>query len=185
MEKSVTRLGDLDLPDDLVISTPKGIPIETIIELKTRGLNNTQIAKICGCSKENIRIRLRPLLSDLASLPFYKRHRGDVLALRQKQIMDSMDEDTIEKASLKDRGIVFGILYDKERLERGKSTANVAYMDLVRAEKEKQREIEELEKEMGIKGVRLLPEKTDVERVMKEISEMQPESKLRRPDGRG
>ena len=45
----------------------------------------------------------------------------------QERILHSVDLDAINSASLMQRAATFGILYDKERLERGQSTANVAY----------------------------------------------------------
>jgi hypothetical protein len=38
----------------------------------------------------------------------------------------ALSDDDIKKASARDKAIVFGTLYDKERLERGQSTVNLA-----------------------------------------------------------
>jgi hypothetical protein len=50
------------------------------------------------------------------------------------------------------RSASFGILYDKERLERNQSTANVAYADMTRHVSELDREIAQLERELGMEG---------------------------------
>jgi len=42
------------------------------------------------------------------------------------------------------------VLYDKERLERGQSTANIAYNDQTKKLSELDKEIKELESEIGI-----------------------------------
>lgn len=56
----------------------------------------------------------------------YKRNRAEILAGLQDRILSSVTNDDIEKASLFQKAGVFGLLYDKERLESGLSTANMA-----------------------------------------------------------
>jgi hypothetical protein len=47
---------------------------------------------------------------------------------------------------------MFGILYDKERLERGQTTENVGYLDYNRALDQVIKERERLQDELGIDG---------------------------------
>lgn len=55
----------------------------------------------------------------------YKRHRADILVGMQEKLINSITDDDIKKAPMRDKVVSVGILYDKERLERDLSTANV------------------------------------------------------------
>jgi len=99
--------------------TPKNIPIELIIEYATKGLSTRQIAKLLNCCHQNIAQRLQPYRDTIYSLPHYKKHRADILTTLQSQILNSIDEKDIKDASVLQRLTGFGILYDKERTERG------------------------------------------------------------------
>ena len=74
---------------------------------------------------------------DLNASNEYRKHRADVLAGLQERILQTVDKATIEKASLMQRAATLGILYDKERLERGEATqivdARELTIDLTRA----------------------------------------------------
>ena len=52
-------------------TTPKMIPIENLIELHSKGLSSSQIAKIAGCNSSNVRNRL--YASGVVSLGNYKK----------------------------------------------------------------------------------------------------------------
>jgi len=56
----------------------------------------------------------------------YKSHRADIFAGIQHKILASVSDEDIKKASLFQKAGVVGLLYDKERLERDMSTANIA-----------------------------------------------------------
>ena len=55
----------------------------------------------------------------------YKHHRADILAGMQERLINSITVSDIKKAPMRDKVVSVGILYDKERLERDLSTANV------------------------------------------------------------
>jgi len=105
----------------------KGIPIETIINLRRAGLTHQQIADTVGCAKATVTQRLRrfPELTD-GTLQDYKEARADVLAALQARTLRTLSAEDIANAPVQARAMLFGVLYDKERLERGKSTANLA-----------------------------------------------------------
>ena len=44
----------------------------------------------------------------------------------QEKVLASITASDLEKASLRDKVISVGVLFDKERLERGQSTVNLA-----------------------------------------------------------
>jgi hypothetical protein len=74
-------------------------------------------------------------------LDSYKKHRADILAGMQDKILNSVTDDDIKGMPVGQRIMSYGILYDKERLETGKSSVNIAQLvahveDLQRIESE-------------------------------------------------
>ncbi len=63
----------------------------------------------------------------------YVNHRPTVFAHIQRIILNSITDADIKKANLRDKIVSAGILYDKERLETGQSTQNIAYADALKA----------------------------------------------------
>lgn len=118
---------------DLPSSRPKFIPLEKIIGLRSKGLTHADIAKLLGCSRPAISQRLGGLEDNMNALNAYKEHKADYLAFQQQRMLDSLTADDIKKASAYQRIGMFGILYDKERVERGLLTDIVGYVDLNKA----------------------------------------------------
>ena len=116
-----------ELPE---ITQSSSIPIAKLIELRTQNPNLTyqQIGDMVGCSKVNVIQRLRPYKDEIESLPTFKKSRGDIFALVQSKLLNSVTEDDIKGASLLQKMSAFGILYDKERLETNQSTENVGVL---------------------------------------------------------
>jgi hypothetical protein len=54
----------------------------------------------------------------------FKENRADIFAGIQESVAQSLTDADIKKANLRDRTMLLGVLYDKERLERGQSTSN-------------------------------------------------------------
>ena len=123
----------------------KIIPLETVVALRRRNLSYPQIAKILGCSESNVRYRLGTVADEIERVDDFKKHKADIMAIHQNRILQSVTETNLKDAKLRDKAIAFGILFDKERLERGKSTQNVAYADLLKMKNEKLKELEELD----------------------------------------
>jgi len=115
----------------LPLSVRKSIPKNDIIALRTAGLSHRQIAKALGCSKSNITKRLKQYEQEITGLKIYKEHRADIFALEQKRYIDSVTDKDIKKAPVAARMTAMGILFDKERLERGESTENIAHIHKV------------------------------------------------------
>ena len=61
---------------------------------------------------------------DKERLEGYKANRADVFAGLQEIVASSLTAGDINNASVRDRTMLMGVLYDKERLERGQSTSN-------------------------------------------------------------
>jgi hypothetical protein len=123
------------------------IPISKIIELRNKKLTYSQIGKILGCSRENICMRLQPFRHSIENIKQVKDNRADTLAVISDTVLNSLTIEDIKKASAYQRVGMFGILYDKERLERGESTQNVAYANL--SDKDLDTKIQELERKLG------------------------------------
>jgi len=114
----------IKIPDELPeapIQTNKDIPIELLISLRQRKLTIQEIAKIAGCSHQNVHARLEK--TGLKDLDLHKKNRADIIALKSREILQSIDAADIKKAGLRDRVIAYGTLYDKERLELDKATS--------------------------------------------------------------
>ena len=128
---------------------PKFIPIEKIRELiEVKELNTVQAAAILGCSAEAV--RLRCINHGIKhGLKRWRETKADILASKQRQLLDSLDSGAIKSMAPGSRVTAFAILYDKERLERGQSTENVAYCDMSRRVSEMDAEIERLQRELG------------------------------------
>ena len=97
------------------------------IQLKIQGLSYMDIAKYYNIPKATIQQRLKPYFGkDSINIPAFKTHRADLFAGQQARVLQSISDADIKKASLRDKVISAGVLYDKERLERGESTENVS-----------------------------------------------------------
>ena len=129
-KQAIEQRYDLEnLPPGEPSFAPKGIPIEDIIELRRKNLTVGQIGTLLGCSPQNVTLRLSRIKEDLEGLENYKKHRADVQAWHQRKILNSLSDEDIKKSSMLQKVTAIGILYDKERLERGQTTANVGHVD--------------------------------------------------------
>jgi predicted DNA-binding protein YlxM (UPF0122 family) len=89
------------------------------------GLSYSEIAAIEGVSPQAIHSSIKDLLPTEETKTF-QEHRADILAEIQRKLITCID-DKLAKSLVERRGLVdFGILFDKERLERGQSTQNLA-----------------------------------------------------------
>jgi predicted DNA-binding protein YlxM (UPF0122 family) len=61
----------------------------------------------------------------------FKEHRADILAGMQEKILRSIDLDEIKKSPFGTKIMATGILYDKERIERGLSDNNTRPMVVI------------------------------------------------------
>ena len=118
-----------NLPDNKSIDDV--IPISRIIELRKRGNSYSEIGQILGCTKQNVELRLRPFKAEIEALQSFKEQRADVLAVYQQKLLNSLTDSDIKRMPPGSRLTGFGILYDKERLERGQSTDNIAVEALI------------------------------------------------------
>jgi len=101
------------------------------LKLRNKELTERQIGKLTGTTQQNVHRTLQRYNIDTKQLTGFKKARADIMAGLQDNILSTIDPDIINKSSLKDRIISASILYDKERLETGKSTSNIALSKVV------------------------------------------------------
>jgi len=114
-------------PVDLLPEEP--IPIETIIEYRTKHLTYAEIGKLTGCTKQNIHQRLQPIINQLNAHDNFKKHRADIFSIiTQKGLRAYLSLTTAEQKELiMKRGLVdVGIAYDKMKAELGEGIPDVA-----------------------------------------------------------
>lgn len=103
----------------------KGIPIQRLEELRAKGLSYSQVASIVGCSKANVLLRLQSRDLQVDDIETFKDNESQVLTQLRHRIISSITDDEIKKAPLATKAMVYGIAYDKYRLETGQSTQNI------------------------------------------------------------
>ena len=118
------------------------------LEQRARGLSNSEIAVLQGVDRSTVRRFLAGMAPEIEAVEGFKRGRADVLArlqakslMTQELILDSLAEDgVVDALSPHQKGTLLvslnaqaGTLYDKERLETGRSTTNVSSLgDIMR-----------------------------------------------------
>lgn len=100
----------------------KSTPIHKVKELLDKGLSHSQIAKLLNIDRSAVTrlIQRHGLNSEEDRL--FKKGKADFLNSLQRRILNSITLAEIKKMATRDRIMTFGILYDKERLERGQAT---------------------------------------------------------------
>jgi DNA-binding CsgD family transcriptional regulator len=89
-------------------------------------LNQSQIAKIADVDHSTVSVTLARYGVDTGQVETFKRHRADVLAGLQAKILASITSEDVKKSPFASRIMAVGILYDKERIERGLSDQGTA-----------------------------------------------------------
>lgn len=130
-----------------------------VMTLKASGYRNREIALQCRMSESEVNRVIRdPLvLRDYRIQGIVKEVKETMSSkayLKANEVLDSIDEESIAEAKLKDRVVAFGVLSEKARLLEDKSTANVAVlvgaMKVLDSEEERlEKKIIELERELS------------------------------------
>lgn len=99
-----------------------------IIQCTKNGTHPSQreVAEIVGCSKTTVVEVLAKYGIRHNEVEEFKTNRADILAGKTQELIQALDADKIKTMPGRDLLVGIGILTDKERLERGQSTANVA-----------------------------------------------------------
>ena len=100
----------------------------TVLGLRNAGKTCQEIADLTGVHKATIARQLKHLTPRKAT-QIYRDMRADIAAELQRQILGKCDLRTVKITTAKELQSAltgWGILYDKERLERDQSTSNVS-----------------------------------------------------------
>jgi hypothetical protein len=107
--------------------TPKrGSKAPEIIQAVTEHpeLTTREIGKLVNCDHSNVIRTLQRYGIEQRETEDYKNHRADILAGIQNRLLKSITEVDIKAMPVGQRLMGYGILFDKERLERNQSTGN-------------------------------------------------------------
>jgi hypothetical protein len=118
------------------------IPIEEMVDLKSKGLSLAQIGKMAGISKQAVSQALKRSGLDPEEIKTFKRDKSLIFHGKQKILLNHITPERVKAMSVRDATVSLGIIYDKTRLEDDKSTANVSfhsipagYLDTLRSRK--------------------------------------------------
>ena len=134
------------------------VNVAAALDLKlNHDLSYAQMAPLLGVTPAAIHKRLKHLLPD-ENTKYYQNHRADIFSHAQLQLLSQVDARRLRKINIRDAVISAGILYDKERLERGQSTANadmrILSVTLAELEAQEKELRESLGDPPGVTGVR-------------------------------
>jgi hypothetical protein len=101
--------------------------------------SHQEIADKMACSRVAVTRalqRIPPWVLKDRDVSTFKRDRADLFAMAQQLILQHITADKLKAASLQQLGTLFGIMYDKERLERGQATQHVAEISELKLDKD-------------------------------------------------
>ena len=127
------------------VSHKKVVPTEAMLALRKKGLSYKAIAQMLQCSYPTVAKRLKDIQPKVDYAKSFREARADLLAIKQNEILTSMTVEDIAEETVKNRAVAFGILYDKERLETGKSTQNISYAEIMIMRDRKMSELRQIE----------------------------------------
>lgn len=107
--------------------TTKAAPdLAEILDYRKRGMSLAEIGRLTGRSKQAVSQLCKRHGLDAEEVQRFRKDRGLILSTKQKLLLDGLTPEAVRQMSPRDRTVSFGILYDKERLEYGQSTHNLA-----------------------------------------------------------
>lgn len=111
-----------------VVRRPKpGSKTEAILTLATiTPATPVEIAETVNTSRQMVHQVMERYGITPNQAESYKEHRADILAGMQARLLGQIDDERLKKAPAGSLVLAACQLYDKERLERGMSTANLA-----------------------------------------------------------
>lgn len=119
-------------------------------------LSQTEIARHLGVTRPAVTRALQRVPdSILASndVNSFRKNRADIFADFQRMILTYMTPEKMKQASLNQLGTLFGIVYDKERLEKGQATQHVATVNKAMIDKQSMAKIREVIADMTAKQI--------------------------------
>ena len=132
--------------------------MELIAALNMHNGNVSRAAQELGVTRAAV-IKRRKVIPEGVLAPTiteFRSQRADVFARLQQILLQHITEKKLKGASLAQIGTLFGIMYDKERLEKNLSTENIAhnqYKTLTAADREMIKEIVKSRTESKLKEI--------------------------------
>ena len=101
--------------------------LKDIISLAKRepSMSRREIAKELKVSRNTVNKALGKISIFKEEIELFRKQRGDILDDKQRLILAAIDSKKVGEAKLRDLAVA-GILFDKNRLERGLSTNNIS-----------------------------------------------------------
>lgn len=97
------------------------------VDMRKNAQSYEEIAEFFNTSVDVVKKHLLGHFDEDRKLEAFKKQKADELVKKQKMILDSIDDDTIQAATLKERAVALDLLIKNSRLEENKSTENVAH----------------------------------------------------------
>ena len=118
--------------------------------------NITQTARALGVSRKAVRERKKKLPEGViaSDVETFRSTRADTSAKMQQILLQYVTPDKLKKASLQQIGTLFGIMYDKERLEQNLATEYIAHANYHRLDPEQLKMVKDLAKELTEKKLK-------------------------------
>jgi len=88
-------------------------------------LSQRELAKEIGVARNTVAKALANVSDYKEEIELFRKQRGDILDAKQALILDAINSKKVGEAKLRDLAVAAGILFDKNRLERGLSTNNI------------------------------------------------------------
>ena len=132
---------------------------ELIAALNLHNGNISRTAQELGVTRAAVIKRKRVLPEGVIAptIGEFREQRADTFARLQQILLQHITPAKLKGASLAQIGTLFGIMYDKERLERGQATEHIAHAHYEKLDDNQLKALKEFSKAM-------------VERKMREIS---------------
>jgi len=132
--------------------------MELIAALNLHNGNVSRAAQELGVTRAAVikRKKVIPVGVLAPTITEFRSQRADVFARLQQILLQHITEKKLKGASLAQIGTLFGIMYDKERLEKNLSTENIAhnqYKTLTAADREMIKEIVKSRTESKLKEI--------------------------------
>jgi hypothetical protein len=106
-------------------SRAQHIDLMKVLDLKKQGLTNVGIAKALGTTINRLRGLIKRYEGISSKIQSFKGHRADIFADFQRRILKSITDSDLHCSTVGSRLTALCNLYEKERLERDQSTANL------------------------------------------------------------
>ncbi len=119
---------------------PRKLDRKKVLDLHARGFSAPEIAQQQGVAHSTVWRFLERMKPEIVAVESFKTHRADVLARiqaksldAQERIIDTLDDGLLAALTPSQKSSMLmalnaqsGTAFDKERLERGQSTANIS-----------------------------------------------------------